>query len=1279
VAVPNDIDLSNLPDQETQPDLAGLPDNSQRARIMAYGPVVGERYHDAMYGPRDNYLQPFDVAVSKDMGLELGDWIEVNGKPRRVADWSYFSPGNPTSQTIELRDEKDQGYGTWRKLSTEEAQERMGEAFPTRKLLSGPISMGNMDFTGLPDTEHQIDFEGLPDQAPQQPSRMPTEKEAQTAPHAAAVHPWYERVYSEIQKGNYNNALKQFDSAAQQGVRRALNLPLTGQLSKSDLEEAMQPTGAPLIGGKLSREEREPDTVGGTLIKGTYNALVDTVNFMNTPEGAAVTLLSGGASPGIQRLLAMGFSAQQIGGALDAARNGRWSDALENLLLGGLGTAGVHQLAKDEFGVERPVPRVVTEPFTEAKSKDAEQAQPQAKESNQTTGKTPVVERKPDVSETENQVQELQQQQAAPTPITAELPSAAMGAARAGEIPATSAIGQLQQDVAELHDTVDPAKAEDLTEKLVNEWSRRKSATQQALGRMAAFGQRLKTIWRGVNDPSEVESRQGTLDFELQQSLVRSAEAKRAMPSDFPNQTLREAANLWIDSGGEAGVPLIKEALANLPKGIPRSVRKAMQLATDLPAPGRYLAEYIQDFFKTRGDEGVQAGVMDELLSDYTTHVWKKEANMPDEVHAALSGGRINTYFQFGRQRKIPMFLQGIMAGKIPVLDPSETIPFYNHALDRAISSRSFIKDLSDLTEKDGRPTVSPSGVRMTVGTPEKGAVLISPRAKGSKRAKGTPEPMDEQIEREAQTRYDYKGIDHPAMRKWRWGATDENGRPVFYQADLLVHPDAYKRLYRMMDSKALTPSNAARALLGLGYQVKGAKLGFFSLFHPVHVGSHALFHWTNPFKALGKGLIDPDTPKFRFATEKGHLKVAPSPAELEIFADGVLNRGLLIHKIPLIGRWSKAMSEWTFTQFIPKLKLATFDNAYKRAIWMRDHRTPLAPRGAYKGLTEDQIASRIGDSVNNAFGELNHQFLGKYGRSPQFQRLLRGIFLAPDFGEARSRFAGKALTRYGHEERLALATMFTTLYGGARVANMLSTGDPQWDWRHAFEVKIGDHWWSMRSVIGDLNHMMSESGQFFYHRMNPLYARTMIDWLTSRDVYTGRKLTPSEKFFSRPLEQLVPIQIGGLTRDDQKVWESFVTTMGVQTRRDNPVADTLRLVANWKEHSNDPALRAQWEKAQQYSMPKSDYAKLRSQLDFDDIEGAYREYYRLVTEQGKKDKDIEKALNPKHPFTGSKAAETRFIESLDAEDRATYDRAVAHKEELFDKFQAMLKEYSGQ
>lgn len=780
---------------------------------------------------------------------------------------------------------------------------------------------------------------------------------------------------------------------------------------------------------------------------------------------------------------------------------------------------------------------------------------------------------------------------------------------------------------------------------------------------MLAAKQSLKETFRGVRTPTDLERRVGELDWSLQKSAGQSEQAKRLIQKQQPNQAMRDAVALWIDAGGDE--ELIRNVAANAPASTPANIKRALQVASNLPAEGRQFAEQIQQFFGIRAQDAIQADVMTQALTDYYTHIWKKIENMPEDLRAQITNGRVSTYFPYSRERKIPMFLNGIMAGKVPELDPANVIPYYNYALDRAIASRKFIKELSDLEAPDGRPAVSPSGRGSKVSDPSivagegGGALFIQPRARSAENG-------------------DYRQVDHPALRKWKWAGTDEAGRTIMYQGDLLVHPDFYERVARFMDRGRLSPSKAAAALLRASTEVKGFKLGVFSLFHPVHVGSHALFHWTNPFKFVGSGKeINWESPQTRFAVEQGHLKLAPNPNELAQFAEGILSPGL-VNKVPFIGPISREMAEWTFGKFIPELKLETFHNVYNRSKWMQEH------MGLFKGLTDEELAARAGDSVNNAYGELNHLFLGKYGRSPGFQRFLRGIFLAPDFGEARLRFAGKGLTKFGHEERLALATMFATFYLGARVANLLTHGDPEWDKKRMFQVKVGDHWLSMRSVVGDLWRAINESGKFMYARLNPLYTRPFMDWIGGRDVFSGRKLSTFEKMVTRPAEQLVPIHLTGLTRDDQKVWESFIGAMGLATQRDLPERDIKMLLANWLRESKDPKLREIYERRDQSIFPPSDYLPMKRALSDNNLPKARKEYEKLLaTKTGKQiaremypfSTDKEGYVKPKMIGQVPQEANRQFLQSLSPKERELYDQALKERRENYQRFLEMFKQ----
>lgn len=845
------------------------------------------------------------------------------------------------------------------------------------------------------------------------------------------------------------------------------------------------------------------------------------------------------------------------------------------------------------------------------------------------------------------------------------------GAQTAGEDPYPA--------IQQLSDQLDAAPAEsgkealDVRQKVVDKWAEGKSAGQRAIGSLLAIGSSIKETLRGVRPQTGLDNLIGQLDWLLQRSSAQSRESGKTMRRQVPNDTVRRAAALWIDTPGDAARKqrILNDALSRLPAETRPEIRRAVELAAQGTPEVQNFASQLQQYYGIREQDAIVNGIFGEMdakgnilqggLANYFTHVWGPDpANWPDSFRAAVNSGRgrVQTYFKYGQKRTIGMFLEGIMAGKHPELDPAKVVPHYNFQLDRAIASRLFIKRMADeVTASDGRAALAPTG-NAKMETDPTGAVesiTINP--------KGRTDDLT-----------GYVNIDHPSMRKWRWMINDENGNPIFAQTDLVVHPEFAKRLGRFMDKKILTPTEWGRKALRLSTEVKGFKLGLLSFFHQVHVGTHALWHWTLPFDFADPnyftrdGKINWDAPAVRYAVEKGHLKLAANPEELSVFAEGILSPGL-VHKIPVFGPWSRAYAEFVFGDLIPKLKLKTFANAMPRnQRW-------------YGGkLSPDEIAARVGDSVNNAYGELNHLFLGKAGRDPRFQRLLRGIFLAPDFGEARLRFVEKAFTKTGNEERLALGTMFLTLYFGARIANWLSHGDPESnDMKRAFQVKVGDKWYSMRSVVGDLDHAITDSGRFFYVRLNPLYSRTAADWLLGRDPGTGRKLSAWEKFVTRPRDQLVPIQFQGLTRDDQSLWDSFITSAGLSSQRVSVQQDVSEKARNWMKHSTDPKAREEFERREQEVFPVSLYRKLRLAMRDENPETIRSEIRGLLAkEPTQKDKvkrvhEILDQFNPRtksgslKPFaTHSREFEAEFVKSLDERGRQEYRDALRQQEKEY-------------
>lgn len=818
--------------------------------------------------------------------------------------------------------------------------------------------------------------------------------------------------------------------------------------------------------------------------------------------------------------------------------------------------------------------------------------------------------------------------------------SAGPGAAASGEPGTYSAIKQLSD---KMRTTPSESVKEGISmrEKMADRVVELKGAATRVLARGRAIAETIKGLRSGLRDFNEVDRRVADLDYALQRSAGLSREAQRALIEGVKNDATREGMAIWIDAAGDEAA--IRDTLANLPSGTNPRVKRALESALNLPEDVKTHAAELSDYFAVRAEEAINEGIFSNALEDYFTHVWKTPDNMPDSVKQAINTGRVNEYFKFSRQRKIPTLLEGILQGREPVLDPASVIPHYNYLLDRAIASRHFIKSLEELNAEDGRPVLAAVGTRSEITDPygAKAATLIKLRV--------APESAS-----------DYRSIDHPALRKWKWAAMDENGKPVFYEGDLRVHPEHFERIARMMDRSRLTPSKLGKALLRASTEVKGFKLGVASLFHPVQVGTHALFHWTKPWVS---GELDWDSAPVKFAIQKGGLQLAGSPAQMAHFSEGILTPGL-VNKLPWIGPLSRALSEWTFQDYIPRLKLQTFEKVYQRDL-KRYGKDLTAGK-----ITEEQVAARAGDAVNNAFGELNQLWLGKWGRDPRFQRILRGIFLAPDFGEARLRFVSKAATKYGGEERLALATAFIGLYLGARAANALSHGDAEVeDWHHAFDVKVGDRWWGVRSIVGDLNHLFTKPRQFWEVRLNPLYARTALALLSGRDP-RGHKFQGMTDFAADIGKQFVPIHMGALTRDDQKLWESFVQSIGAQTWRASAVTEIHRVARDWREKKG---IKDNTEILPGVDSP---YRKARVALEFGD-ESAFQKAIDDLERQREDANDphprktIESNFKRYYnaPFAGNKRLESDFKASLSARHAKIYKEAEEERAKLYDQF----------
>jgi hypothetical protein len=188
-----------------------------------------------------------------------------------------------------------------------------------------------------------------------------------------------------------------------------------------------------------------------------------------------------------------------------------------------------------------------------------------------------------------------------------------------------------------------------------------------------------------------------------------------------------------------------------------------------------------------------------------------------------------------------------------------------------------------------------------------------------------------------------------------------------------------------------------------------------------------------------------------------------------------------------------------------------------------------------YSGkLSQDQILELTAKQANAAFGELNYTMMG---RNKTLQDVLRLGLLAPDFLEARAKFVGQALKPYGAEQSSALIRGALVMYTGARIANQLLNGDPDWDPAHAFTIRVGNRSFGLRTVQGDLLHLLTDPRSFAYNRLNPLITKPAIEGILGRDQY-GRQRNAVQQLRDIALGA-IPIPFQGLTKQGDADWKA--------------------------------------------------------------------------------------------------------------------------------------------
>jgi hypothetical protein len=816
--------------------------------------------------------------------------------------------------------------------------------------------------------------------------------------------------------------------------------------------------------------------------------------------------------------------------------------------------------------------------------------------------------------------------------------SAGPGAAAAGEPGTYSNIQQLSDKIkATAPQSATPADRISLIDRMKVSAESAKDSIKGAFAKAQAVKDALVSGYMTQPEWTDYKRIKGKWDYAVQKADFQSSNFLKQVRKEVPSKLRQEAITNWIQADGDEAV------LRERASGAKAAFRQGYEAALKLTDREKELAGYIRDYFDRQLELGQNEGILKNGLEDYVTQVWKKENPVTTKLMSEISSSKLQPNFKFARKRVFDSFYEGEQAGFKPASKAiGDLLAHYDQTFNRSLAAREFLKNLRDNNASDGRPLAEVSGYGRPVeetdaqGKPISGTIdkyTVKPRALGDK-LQG------------------YRNIDHPALKGWKWAATTADGKPILFEGPLVVHPEIYQDLKNVLSKSSWRQMPVVREYLSAQREIKQTMLTFAG-FHQVQETVHALGHLVNPLKTPE---IDMEEPVTKALTEHG-LQVFSFDAAKE-FGEGVSSSGGLAKYIPVIGKSLHDYTQFLFQNIIPRLKISMARDALERN------------RKLYsKTLNEDQLLALTSREANAAFGEEN---LRSLGRNPNVQDAFNFFLFAPDFLISRGKFVGQALKPYGREQMMALGRIALTSYVAARLVNKWLDDDPHWELRNAFSVVYGKHRYSLRTVPGDILHMLTDPRSFWYNRISP-GTRTVMELATGRDDRGVRRDALQQ--LNDAGQMLVPL--GLRKRDDQNLLEAFANSFGIQTQRDTPEQQIHEKIDDWKRKTGvkQSAFEETYDQDKDVNRPlrlaleAGDLAK--SKVAFDKLEKATPD--REVRGKMESGKDQIRTAMEAHftrPLTGSKANEAAFVKSLTPGERKEYEAAQASRQKQLKLFE---------
>jgi hypothetical protein len=766
----------------------------------------------------------------------------------------------------------------------------------------------------------------------------------------------------------------------------------------------------------------------------------------------------------------------------------------------------------------------------------------------------------------------------------------------------------------------------------------------------------IDDLMRAKKDVSQATETRGYQTTKWEQA------ARKAVPRAADQAAIRK----WVDAGGD---------MAKLRQGAAETkpeFRKAYEDAQNLSPENLKVAQEARKYFEEKLDEAIDAGVLEQGLTDYIHRIYESKPAQRDRAIAYVQSGILRTNPSLAKHRVFDFDWQAEKEGYRPVQSFIPAIAEYETSLSRAIAARKFVAKANELVDPDdNRPIVDikgvgtplfdnfavekPNGEQFKTTFPSREAAeefaakhegsnvveLEEPKRSGTL-IKPQFNPAAQNIPGTPNYRGDYVTRDYPALQRWKWVSSDAAGKPILLQGDVSIHPKYVHRFDALLEPSRVRYGklgSVLRPALALSSAFKQTMLDL-SGFHQVQIAVHAMEHKVNPFN-IAKD-INFEDPKQRGLVHHG----VTLGGDYHYSGEGLFGQSL-IRQVPILGKVAEDYHNWLFRDFIPRIKMTMALKALERN------------RERYPGMSEEQLYHKTAMQANSAFGGLNYTLLE---RSKTAQDMARLIMLAPDFLEARGRFAAEALSKGGrfggNEQRTALLLGALTMYTAARVLNKLTDDQYHFELENAFSWVHNGQAYGLRTVQGDILHLFEKPLQFWMHRLNPVFGRTALELGTQRDEF-GRKRSFPEIAWDTA-SNIMPISLR--SSREKSLWESMANAFGITDRRWQDTDKAFSLARNWKD-KHGVGERGEFI----YDPDKDPLRPLKIRLSRNDDAGAAAEIKKLIEGKVYTMDRLDQYFNryAKMNFTGSRANDKKFIADLTEDQKQTIEAAKQHKETI--------------